>query len=109
MRKIYFVDVFCNIYYLFREILNVVKLILIIYWLYKYSFFIKNFKKTKSKLNFVFLLDYFLDHQYINWNVTLNWFNNNDQHGYMNYEDSVKSFVELILIIDTYMVDSKYQ
>jgi hypothetical protein len=46
-----------------------------------------------------FLLQFFLDHGCINQNLILDWYNNNDAHGHLGYEeakDSAKSFVELL-------------
>jgi hypothetical protein len=35
-----------------------------------------------------FLLQFFLDHQCITLNIILNWYNNNDAHGYIGYEEA---------------------
>jgi len=35
-----------------------------------------------------FLLQFFLDHQCITLNIILDWYNNNDAHGYIGYEEA---------------------
>jgi hypothetical protein len=51
-----------------------------------------------------FLLRFFLTHQFINHNLILRWYYDNDAHGYMGFEEVkqlVEPFIKLLSASDT--------
>jgi len=57
-----------------------------------------------------FLLQFFLDHGCISQDLLVDWYTNNDAHGYMGFQEAkqlAKPFVESLLAFDTSKVDLK--
>ncbi len=52
----------------------------------------------------IFLLQFFLAHQCINRDLILRWYNENDAHGYLGFEEAkrlVEPFIKLLSTSDT--------